>query len=394
MFGEFLYILRAYGVRASTTEWLSFQQALASDLMGVNLDRFYELARALLVKSEAQFDRFDLAFAEHFRGVVSKPELKAELMRWLAREVHRELFSEAELEAIASMPLDELIELFKKRLEEQTEEHNGGSKWVGTQGRSPFGHSGQSNAPAGIRVGGEGGLGRAMKIASARRYRNLRTDQSLNVRQLIMALRQLRALTREGRREELDVEGTIRRTCDNAGELELVFHPERRNSLKLMLLCDVGGSMEPFRVLSERLFSAAHKTHHFHRFRSYYFHNCVYSELYTDMARARGVPLGQILKESSKDECVIFVGDAAMAPSELFMAGGNIDYWVRDESVGMDCLKRLKLERPRAIWLNPLPQRSWAHPTIHAIRETFPMFELTLDGLGQAIDCLRRNGRG
>jgi uncharacterized protein len=392
MFQEFLYTLRAYGLPVSTTEWLAFQKALAGDLAAANMERFYNLSRALLVKNETIYDRFDQAFAEHFRGALPRPELKADMMRWLAKDVLKQFFTEAELVALESMPLEELMELFEKRLQEQAEEHNGGSKWVGTKGKSPFGHSGQMDAPPGVRVGGMGGLKRAMKVASKRRFRNLRTDIQFNVRHMTVALRKLRKLSREGQFEELDLDETIRKTCDNAGDIDLVFRPSRKNSLKLLLLSDVGGSMEPFRRLCERLFTAAHKTHHFKRFRSFYFHNCIYNEVYTDMARRKGLAFSQLINNSSREECVIIIGDAAMAPSELFMPGGNIEYWSPDDPAGQEFLLRLKDKLPRAVWLNPLPQRAWRHPTVAAIEAIFPMFEMTLDGLDLAIAHLRRQG--
>lgn len=393
MFQEFLYTLRSYGLPVSTTEWLAFQHALSSDLARADMERFYNLSRALLVKNETIFDRFDQAFSEHFRGALARPEIKEEMMRWLAKDVLKDMFSNEELAAMEAMELDELMKLFEERLNEQTEEHNGGNKWVGTGGKSAFGHSGQADAPPGVRVGGMGGLKRAMKVASKRRFRNLRTDIQFNVRQMTVALRKLRRLSREGRFEELDIDDTIRKTCDNAGDIELVFRPSRKNSLKLLLLSDVGGSMEPFRRLCERLFSAAHKTHHFKRFRSFYFHNCIYGEVYTDMARRKGLAFERMINDSSDDECVIIIGDAAMAPSEMFMRGGNIEYWSPDEPPGQEFLTHLKKKLPRAVWLNPLPRRVWNHPTVAAVGAIFPMYEMTIDGLERAIDYLRRRGK-
>lgn len=392
MFSEFLYILRGYGVPVSTTEWLAFQGALAHDLAEADMERFYHLGKSLLIKDESRFDRFDQAFAEHFQGAVGRPELKAELLRWLARDVLKDMFSQEELEKMADLPLDELLELFEKRLEEQKEEHHGGSKWIGTKGRSPFGHSGAPNAPAGVRVGGQGSLKRAVKVASKRRFRNFRTDIQLNVRQMTVALRKLRRLGRVGRDDELDIDGSIRKTCENAGDIDIVFQPPRKNSLKLLIMSDVGGSMEPFRKLCERLFTAAHKAQHFKRFRTYYFHNCVYSEVYKDIFRRKGLRFESLVNDTKSDECVIFVGDAAMAPSELFAPGGCIEYWAPNDPPGIEFLTRLRQKLPRSVWLNPLPERTWRHPTIAAVKSVFPMFPLTLDGLERAVDELRRKG--
>jgi uncharacterized protein len=393
MFTDFLALLRGMGLTVSTTEWLAFQGALAADLAEADLERFYHLSRALLIKDERHYDRFDQAFLEHFHGVVKSPKIKEEMLRWLARESFGDLLDEAELEALDEMSLEDLMELFEKRLEEQREEHHGGSKWIGTGGLSPFGHSGRSGAPPGVRVAGEGRHGRAMKVAARRRFKNLRHDLTLDIRQMSVALRKLRRLGREGRRDELDIDDTIRATCDNAGEIELRFQPARRNSLKLCLLCDVGGSMEPFRKLSERLFSAAHKARHFRRFRSYYFHNCIYSELFADMGRRRSIALESILRDSDPDECLIIVGDAAMAPSELWSPYGAVEYWLQEAAPGLESVERLARAMPRSVWLNPLPRRVWSHPTVAAIGAAFDMHELTLEGLESACDGLRRKGR-
>lgn len=393
MFQEFLYVLRGHGLKVSTTEWLAFQSALAGDLAAADMGRFYHLARSLLIKSEGRFDRFDQAFAEHFKGVAASPELKAELLRWLARTAFSHRFSPDELEAMKELPLDELLALFEKRLEEQKDEHHGGNKWIGTRGKSAFGHSGAEGAPAGVRVGGNGGLKRAMKIASERRFRNFRTDIRIHVRQMTVALRKLRQLTREGRIDELDIDDTIRKTCDNAGEIELSFRPARKNALKLILLSDVGGSMEPFRHLCERMFTAAHKAHHFKRFRSLYFHNCVYSEVYTDIRRRQGIDFKRFLNDTDRDECLIMIGDAAMAPSELWAPGGSIEYWRPDDPPGLEFLAALRERLPRSVWLNPLPIRAWGHPTVAAVSQVFPMQEFTVDGLERAVEELRRGAR-
>ena len=395
MFVDFFFHLRAWGVPVSPTEFLALLEALSRGLVGPSLDRFYAVSRALMVKRVEHFDLFDQAFASFFgRAHLHAPyrpaEIEDRVWQWLQHAPLREL-TEAEraaLEGMEPLDLDELRRQFEERLAEQEERHQGGSHWVGSGGTSPFGHSGAN--PGGIRVGGEGRGSTAVQVATKRRFRNLRNDLTLDVRQIGVALRRLRELTREGLEEELDLDATISATARNAGDLEIVFRPPRANRVKLMLLMDVGGSMTPYARLCEQLFSAAHQASHFKAFRHYYFHNCVYEELFTDIARRQGTSTQEILDDLDRGWRVVIVGDAAMAPSELMTSGGSIDYWHVNSRAGIYWLRQIRERVPASIWLNPDPPRYWNSYTTRAIGELFPMFPLTLEGLGEGVAQLRR----
>jgi uncharacterized protein with von Willebrand factor type A (vWA) domain len=339
------------------------------------------------VKTEAHFDLYDQCFAAYFKGVEIEAAVKDEIMEWLQNPVLPRELTPEEVAKLEALDFDELRRQFEERMAEQKERHDRGNRWVGTGGTSPFGHGGQN--PAGVRVGGEGGGRSAVQIASERRFRNLRHDLTLDVRQIGVALRQLRRLTREGRRDELDIDGTIDETARNAGDLELVFQAERKNNVKLLLLMDVGGSMTAYTRLVERLFSAAHGASHFKAFKHYYFHNCPYGTLYTDMARRKGTPTKEVLEGLDKTWCCIMVGDAAMHPYELSMPGGAIDYFHNNVESGEKWLSQIAEALPRSLWLNPEPVKYWNMPSIRIISEIFDMFPLTLDGLGKAVAALR-----
>ena len=295
--------------------------------------------------------------------------------------------SPEDLERLQALDLDTLREEFEKRMAEQDERHDGGSKWIGTGGTSPFGHGGRN--PAGVRVGGTGGGRSAVQVASERRFRNLASDRVLDTRQIGVALRRLRRLGRFDGPEELDLDATVDESARNAGEIELIFRPPKTNRVKLLLLMDVGGSMDPHAELSERLFSAAHAAGHFRRFEVRFFHNCVYERLYTDISNWRGESTAERIKELDETWSLVFVGDAWMAPYELTHTGGAIHYGHMNRDSGLDWLLRFRERCPNSLWLNPEPRRIWHAPTIAAIRRVFPMYELTLDGLIEAIDVLR-----
>lgn len=386
MFTDFFYHLRAHDLKVSITEWLTLMRAIAEGHSRADLSHFYHLARALLVKRETEYDVYDMAFAEYFRGVEAQFELSEELLEWLSDpELPRHL-SDEEREALAAMDFDELRQTFEERLKEQDERHDGGSKWVGTGGTSPFGHGGTN--PAGIRVGGPGGGRSAVQVATERRFRNLRSDRVLDTRQIGMALRRLRRLGKEGPEDELDLDATIDKSAKNGGEIDLVFGQERKNRVKLLLLMDVGGSMDPHTELCEQLFSAAHAASHFKAFESRMFHNCPYETLFTDMRRRDGEPTSEMLKQLDRTWSVIFVGDAWMSPYELTHVGGAIDLYHDNRATGLEWLRRFRERCPRSVWLNPEPKRIWAAPSVRLVRSLFPMFELTLDGLRDAVDTL------
>lgn len=387
MFVDFFYHLRGYGLKVTITEWLSLMKALAIGYSRADLHVFYNLARCLMVKTEADFDNYDRAFASFFMGVENHFDISDELLEWLSKpELPREL-TEEERAKLEALDLDELRERFKELLDEQKERHDGGNRWIGTGGMSPFGHGGEH--PTGIRIGGSGGGRSAVQVATDRRFRNLRSDRTLDTRQIGLALRRLRKLDKDEGPEELDIDETIDSSARNAGEIDLVFRPPKRNRIKLLLLIDVGGSMDPHTLLCERLFSAAHKANHFKKFEFKFFHNCVYENLYTDISRWKGEPTSEILKRLDHTWSVCLVGDAWMSPYELTHTGGAIDYYHSNQVTGLDWLRKFRDRCPNSIWLNPEPRRIWNAPTIHLIRQVFPMFELTIDGLTEGIDVLR-----
>ncbi|NHV97909.1 MAG: VWA domain-containing protein [Thaumarchaeota archaeon] len=381
MFTGFFYTLRRHKIPVTITEWMTLMDALSKGLAQSSLENFYYLARAILVKNEALYDAYDEAFQEYFSGFEDTLEIRNEIWEWL--QIVRELFTDEEIEAMSNMSLEELMREFEKRLKEQKSRHDGGSYWIGTGGTSPFGHSGYH--PAGIRVGGESRNLRALKIAGERRFRNLRRDVTLDVRQMEIALKSLRILSRIGPADELDLEGTIDATAKNAGELELKWRRSRRNVVKLLLLMDVGGSMDPYAGLCSRLFTAAHSATHFKDFKYYYFHNCIYDKLYTDMERQEWVNTKLVLKTLDSDYKTIIVGDAMMATSELLSPYGAINISDYNETPGIVWLKMVAEHFPYSIWLNPVEPYFWDHTTVSMIRRIFPMYHLTIDGLTEGI---------
>ncbi|MFC2065555.1 VWA domain-containing protein [Chloroflexota bacterium] len=385
MFTDFFYILRKHKLPVSVTEWMTLMEALAGGYIN-SLDDFYSLARAILVKSESYFDHYDVAFQEYFTGIETPAEILEQVLDWLKNPLERLPLSEEERAKFDQMKFDELLKELEKRLKEQNEQHDGGGYWVGRGGYSPFGHSGYH--PAGIRIGGQGGGRGAMQIAAERHFQNYRSDLTLDTRQIRVALRGLRQLTRIGEEDQLNLEETIQATADNAGELEFIWERSRRNAVKVLLLMDVGGSMEPYAQLCSQLFSAAHSSNHFKDLQYYYFHNCIYDNLYKDIERYETVSTDHLLSILEQDYKVLLVGDARMAPYELAERWGAIDYYERNEIPGIVRLQRIYEHFTHAVWLNPEEPRYWIHPTIRAVGKIFPMFPLTLDGLGEAVKKL------
>jgi uncharacterized protein with von Willebrand factor type A (vWA) domain len=386
MFVDFFYQLRDFGLKVSTTEWLALMHALGRGHARADLNTFYHLARCLLVKRESDYDTYDRAFASFFEGIEAMPDLSQELLQWLENPILPEI-SDADREKMQAFDLDDLTARFRELLEKQKERHDGGNRWIGTGGTSPFGHGGEH--PSGVRVGGAGGGRSAVQVAGSRRFRNLRSDRVLDTRQIGVALRRLKRLDKDEGPEELDLKSTIDQSARNCGEIELVFGPPRRNRIKLMLMMDVGGSMEPYTQLCERLFSAAHGANHFKKFEHRFFHNCVYNRLYTDMQQLKGHATGEVLKKLDHTWSIVFVGDAWMAPSELTHVGGALGFGHRNSTTGLEWLERIRQRVPNSVWLNPEPSGRWNEPTIRLIRRIFSMHELTIDGLTEAIDVLR-----
>jgi uncharacterized protein len=387
---DFLFELRKRKLPVSTHEWMALMEGMALGLHESSLDGFYRLCRTLCVKDIAHYDAYDEAFLAYFKGVHADAlELTQELIDWLADPRALEGLTDEQKRALKDLDLEKLRAMFEQRLREQKERHDGGNRWIGTGGTSPFGTGGQN--PTGMRVGGGGGRG-AMAIADERRFREYRRDVVLDVRQIDVALRGLRRLGRDGAQEELDLDDTIDKTCRNAGELEIVFRPPRRNRVKVLLLMDVGGSMDPHAELVSRLFTAASRTGRFAKFRSYYFHNCVYNSVYEDALFRKGVPVHDLIANSDRDEKLVIVGDALMHPAELLDPGGTLYLYSQQRASGIEWLRRLAAHFRSAAWLNPEPERFWPGTTIEVIASVFAMWGLTLDGLAASVRYLVRGG--
>lgn len=387
---DFLFELRARKLPVSTHEWMALMEALARGLHESSLDGFYRLCRTVCIKDIAHYDAYDEAFLAYFRDVhVDALKLTQELAEWLADPRKLEGLTEEQRQALRELDFDRLRALFEQRLREQKERHDGGRRWIGTGGTSPFGTNGHN--PTGMRVGGGGGRS-AMAVADERRFKEYRRDVVLDVRQIDVALRGLRRLGREGAEEELDLDETVDQTCRNAGEIEVVFRPPRRNRVKVALLMDVGGSMDPHSELMSRLFTAASRSGRFAKFRSYYFHNCVYNTIYEDAQFRRGVPVADFLAHSDRDEKLVLVGDALMHPAELLDPGGSMYLYSQNRASGVEWLRRLAAHFRSAAWLNPEPERFWPGTTIEVIASVFGMWPLTLDGLAATVRYLVRGG--
>jgi uncharacterized protein with von Willebrand factor type A (vWA) domain len=389
VFLELFYGLRDEGVPVAIQEWMMLMEALAMGQHGASLDGFYHVSRACLVKSETYFDAFDRVFARVYHGVEGELTVTDELMEWLKDPKNFEELTDEQRAMLEELSRDELFRRFMETLAEQTERHDGGGRWIGTGGRSPFGHGGEH--PTGIRVGGEGKRRSAMKVAEERQYREYRTDETLDLRGTKVALKRLRQLTRQGRPDQLDLDETVDETCRNAGEIELVFRPERRNNVRLLLLMDVGGSMDPYYRPVSRLLTALHETRGLRDFRAYYFHNCPYENVYTDarLLRRSAVPTGDLFRQLGERWKVVLVGDAAMHPHELMSPFGNIDPRKEAETSGIVWLQRIADHFDRCVWLNPDPEKSWPHTrTTKVVGSVFPMFHLSVDGLEKAVAAL------
>ena len=390
MLVDFLFELRSRKLKVSTHEWMALMEAMALGLHESSLDGFYYLCRTICIKDIAQYDAYDEAFLSYFKDVhTDSLKLTEELRAWLADPRNLEGLTPEQREAMQALDLEKLRELFEQRLKEQKERHDGGNRWIGTGGTSPFGNSGKH--PTGMRVGG-GGSRSAMAVADERLFKEYRRDVVLDVRQIDVALRGLRRLGREGAEEELDLDETIDKTCRNAGDIDIVFRPPRRNRVKVVLLMDVGGSMDPHTELMSRLFTAASRSGRFAKFRSYYFHNCVYNTIYEDAQFKHGIPVADLLSKSDRDEKLVLVGDALMHPAELLDPGGSMYLYSQNRASGIEWLRRLAAHFRHGVWLNPEPERFWTGTTIEVIASVFGMWPLTLDGLAASVRYLVRGG--
>lgn len=380
---DLFYELRAHKVPVGSQELIALGEALTKGLHQSSFTGFYNVSRSLLVHSEAHFDAFDQAFAKTFGGVeVVAAQLHDELLEWLRDPAKLGTLSPEQLAAMQAMDLEELMRLFEERLKEQHERHDGGNRWIGTGGTSPFGHGGQH--PSGMRVGGSSGGRSAMKVASARQFRAYRKDLVLDVRQFGMALRKLRELAKDGEASELDLDETIDATGRNAGDLELRFRRPRRPGVRVLLLMDVGGSMDPHAHLCSLLFSAASKASHFKELRPLYFHNCVYGKVYKDANLSKPIPIADLLKQTTRETKLVIVGDALMNPAELLRVGGTINYGDWNDVEGVVWMRRLADQYRRSAWLNPEPPVYWRQGTAEILSRLFAMFPLTVQGIEEA----------
>jgi hypothetical protein len=393
MFVPFFYTLREAGVPVTPTSFLTLHRALQTGLIH-SVDDFYTAARSILVKSERHFDRFDQVFAHYFEGAaLPDPEdtdftdlARAMLEEWLKNpKILAGALGMDEAE-IRRMSPDELLEYFKDRLKDQTERHDGGNRWIGTGGRSPVGHSGFH--PGGMRVGGVSRGKSAVKVALDRRYKAYAMDGPLTAAQVGEALKRLRHMIPTGPKDTVDIDQTIRQTMKNAGEIDIVFTQSLRDRLKVILAIDNGGySMDPYIPVVQTLFSYAQSQ--FKDLKTYYFHNTVYDNLWEDPARYKKPKPVHEFERLDPETRLIFVGDASMAPYELMATDGSIYAAERSGLRSIDRLHFLAETFSRTVWLNPVPERFWSYTrTIMIIKEIFPMFELTVDGLEQAVTRL------
>ncbi len=391
MLVNFFYGLRNASVPVSIKELLVLLEALEAHLAFGSIDDFYVLSRTILIKDEKHFDKFDRAFGAYFKGLENVDDIIDALIPddWLRAEFMKQLSEEEKAKIESLGGLDKLIEEFKKRLEEQQKRHQGGNKWIGTGGTSPFGHGGYN--PEGIRVGGESQNKRATKVWEQRQYKNLDDSVELGTRNIKMALRKLRKFARSGAEDELDLDDTIRSTARNAGLLDIKMVPERHNAVKVLLFFDVGGSMDPYVKVCEEIFSACRTE--FKHLEYFYFHNFIYEHLWKDNMRRTHdtTALFDILHTYSSDYKVIFVGDASMAPYEISSQYGSVEHM--NEEPGYKWMQRVTETYDKVVWLNPTAEKYWHYTqTIEATEKLVDghMYPLSLDGLDRAIKYLSK----
>jgi uncharacterized protein with von Willebrand factor type A (vWA) domain len=386
---DFFFTLKDARVPVSIKEFLLLLEALNKGVITPSIDEFYYLARTTLVKDEANFDKFDKAFGVYFHGAQTLFDKAPEIpLDWLIKRLQRELTPEQKAQ-IEKFGYDKLMDRLKELLEEQKGRHEGGNKWIGTGGTSPFGHGGVN--PEGIRIGGEGGNRSAVKVWDARAFRDYDSERELGTRNIKVALRRLRQFAREGLEEELALDDTIRATANNAGWLDLKMQPERKNKIKVLMLMDVGGTMDDHIAQVEELFSAAKSE--FKNMEFFYFHNCVYDQLWKNNRRrhAERFPTWDIIHKYPADTKLIFVGDATMSPYEIMQPGGSVEY--NNEEAGAVWLQRFTHQFPKYVWLNPEPEGLWQYrQSIAIIRQLMSdrMYPITMEGLDRAMQLLSK----
>jgi uncharacterized protein with von Willebrand factor type A (vWA) domain len=386
---DFFYTLKDAKIPVSIKEFLSLLEAMQADIITPSLDDFYYLARICLVKDEANFDKFDQAFGLYFKGIAAHFEGNAEIpLDWLLKRMERELSDEQKAQ-LQKFGYDKLMDRLNELLREQHERHEGGSKWIGTGGTSPFGNGGTN--PEGIRIGGTGGKRTAVKVWETRAYRDYDTERELGTRNIKVALRRLRKFAREGVEEEFALDATIAATANNAGYLDIKMRPERKNKVKVLMLFDVGGSMDDHIARTEELFSASKAE--FKNMEFFYFHNCVYDFLWKNNRRrtTERFPTWDILRKYTPDTKLIFVGDATMSPYEIMQPGGSVEY--NNEEAGAAWVQRFTSTFPKFIWLNPEPEGVWRYRQSITIMQQLMsnrMFPLTINGLERGVQMLSK----
>ena len=391
MFLTFFYLLRASGINVSLSEWLTLMEGLRMDLHDSTLSGFYTLCRSVLLHSEADFDRFDQVFLEFFKDVKHVDEVPPEMLKWLEHP-ELDLVELERLSEITGLSVEEIEKMFAERLQGQDAEHNGGRKWVGTEGYTPFGHRGKQLG--GIRVGGKSNYRSAYRVAGERKYRDWRKDNTIDSRQFQMAFRSLRQLSSNSDepKTELDIDATIRKTCDNAGNLSIEFTRPRKNALKLMLLMDSGGSMDYYRELCSLLFQSVSKAGRFKDLKVYYFHNAPGKRLYLDptLDWRNSVLTEWVMNNIPSDYKVIIVGDASMSMQELLP---SYNWWKSDvpENSGLALLLELKRRYPHIIWFHPQPRPAYSSywtQTFELLEKHFDMYQLSIDGMTKGMKKL------
>ena len=386
---DFFFTLKDARVPVSIKEFLLLLEALEKNVITPSIDEFYYLARTTLVKDEAHFDKFDKAFGYYFHGAQTLFDKAPEIpLDWLIKRMQRELTPEQKAK-LEKFGYDKLMDRLKELLEEQKGRHQGGNKWIGTGGTSPFGNGGVN--PEGIRIGGEGGNRTAVKVWDARAFRDYDSERELGTRNIKVALRRLRQFAREGLEEELALDDTIRATANNAGWLDIKMQPERKNKVKVLMLMDVGGTMDDHIAQVEELFSAA--SSEFKNMEFFYFHNCVYDQLWKNNRRrhAERFPSWDVIRKYPADTKLIFVGDATMSPYEIVQPGGSVEY--NNEEAGAVWLQRFTHQFPKYVWLNPEPEGLWQYrQSIAIIRQLMSdrMYPITMEGLDRAMQWLSK----